>query len=153
MGVDPGSVVAGFGVIREDDRKNPLYITSGTIRMSGPLMDRLGMLYEDLTALCVTYAPQVMVIEGMFSHINWNTALTLGHARGVILLVAKQHHCEVLELQPRTVKKIITGSGAASKALVGYMVSQRLGIVQPERSDASDALALAMSYRASSIQK
>ena len=147
MGVDPGSIVTGFGVIHYlPGQRVPVYISSGTIRLSGMLASRLKVLHEDLTAICEKYQPRVMVVEGLFSKVNWSSALVLGHARGVILLVAEQYCCDIIELQPRTVKKIITGSGAASKKLVSFMVGQRLGIVQPLRCDASDALALAMSY-------
>ena len=145
LGVDPGSIVTGFGVIEYVGQK-PVYITSGTIRLSGPLGVRLKTLFEDLSLVCTTYAPQIVVIEGLFSKINWNAVLTLAHARGVIMLVAQIHGCQIIELQPRSVKKAITGSGSASKKLVAYMVSQRLSIAQPMRADASDALALAMSY-------
>ena len=146
LGIDPGSIVTGFGIIEYHPHK-PQYVTSGTIRLSGKLSERLVVLHDDLNALFLAYTPKVVVIEGLFSKINWQSAITLAHARGVIMLVSAMHGAEIIEMQPRTVKKTITGSGAASKKLVAYMVSQRLGIPEPARSDASDALALAMSYR------
>ena len=148
MGIDPGSLVTGFGIIDSNPKTGLVnYITSGTIRLkAGPLPGRLHVLYEDLNSLCHEYRPEVMIIESLFVKINWNTALILGHARGVILLVAQQHACEIRELQPRSVKKAITGNGGSSKQVVSFMVSQRLGITQTLRVDASDALALALCY-------
>lgn len=155
LGIDPGSLVTGFGVVDIDESAQiEMYVTSGTIRLKADrLSDRLQILYNDLHSVFEEYRPESVVVESVFANINWRSALIMGHARGVILLVAKQYQCHILELQPRTVKKCITGTGSASKSLVASMVGKRLGLMQELQVDASDALALALSYRYHSKKK
>lgn len=149
LGIDPGSVVTGFGVIDVDSSsQKEMYVTSGVIQLkSKDLSSRLVTLYDDLHAIFSEYRPDEVVVEGLFASINWRSSLVMGHARGVILLVVKQYGCGLTELQPRVVKKCISGSGAASKQMVAQMVGHRLNITQVLRVDASDALALALAFR------
>lgn len=147
LGIDPGSVVTGFGVIEVNPRLQPRYVASGSLRLgSGSLPERLLVLREDLQQIWSHYQPQTVVIEQVFSNINWRTALVMAHARGVILLATAEWGLPILELQPRAVKKMIAGQGGASKAWVQNMVRHRLGIEGELSLDASDALALALAY-------
>lgn len=151
IGIDPGSLITGFGVI-DVEGVSEQYVTSGTICLRAQaLSERLEVLYDDLQVIFTQHRPDQVVVEGLFSNINWRSSLVMGHARGVILLVAQQHGCGLTELQPRTVKKCIAGTGSASKQLVAAMVGRRLGLTHALRVDASDALALALSYRANKL--
>lgn len=145
MGIDPGSLCTGFGVV-DISLNTETYVTSGVINLSNSLSERLETLFNDLHLVHEKYQPTHVVIEGLFAHINWRSSLVMAHARGVIMLVAKQHGCCFHELQPRVVKKSITGSGSASKQVVAVMVAKRLNIKHVLKIDASDALALALSY-------
>lgn len=149
MGVDPGSRVTGFGIIDlVAQAPHERYVGSGTIRLpSGDLAARLRVLYDDLQAIHEQFQPTHVVVEGLFAHVNWRSALVMGHARGVILLVAQQQGCQISHLQPRSAKKYLTGSGSATKAWVASMVQRRLGLWETIRPDASDALALALAYQ------
>ncbi len=151
LGVDPGSQVTGFGVI--EDRGDTLAcLTSGTIRTTKAragdnqtnLPKRLGIIHDGLNQLVSQYRPQIMVVESVFHARNAQSALKLGQARGVALLVGAQHGLEVFEYSPRAVKKGITGSGAATKSQVERMVKVLLHGKVMRSLDATDALALAI---------
>ena len=144
LGVDPGSRKAGFGVVSFSGGRLT-YITSGCIRMAdADLSVRLVELYEGIQKIIMTYQPHRAVIEDVFMGGNWRSALTLGQARGVLMLAAGQSHVTVSAMSPRAVKKAVTGSGAASKGQVSEMVVRLLGLGASPQEDAADALALAI---------
>ena len=109
-----------------------------------PIEARLVLLYDGLRAEFARHSPSVVAIEDIFHAQNARSALVLGQARGVALLVAAQAGAEVRSFPPATVKQAVTGSGRAEKGQVGRMVETLLGIKIVGRADASDALAVAL---------
>ena len=101
LGIDPGIADTGFGIIRKD--KNCLAcLDYGTIKTSAKisLSDRLEILSCELTKIIKKYQPETIAVEQLFFCKNVKTALTVGHARGIVLLTAKQHQIEPLEFTP-----------------------------------------------------
>ncbi len=148
LGIDPGTLVTGFGVI---EKRGTLlrYLAAGAVQTSAkdsmPL--RLRTIYERILAVIDEYHPDQCGLETAFYGKNVQSTLKLGHARGVAMLAAVHREIPVAEYSPREVKRAVTGSGAASKQQVLYMVRT---ILKLDRSfthlDASDALAIAICH-------
>ncbi len=148
LGVDPGSVQTGFGVIHEE-QASLSYLASGVIRTSpaSSIPSRLKRIYGELKIVMECYRPDVVSIENIFVARNVRSALKLGHARGVAILAAVNNGLEVVEYTPAEVKKTLAGSGRAEKSQVQHMVRALLALSElPEPYDASDALALAICH-------
>jgi len=148
LGVDPGSVQTGFGIIHED-QSSLNYLACGVIRTSSaaPIPSRLKRIYSELKIVMERYRPDVVSIENIFVARNVRSALKLGHARGVAILAAVNKDLEVVEYTPAEVKKTLAGSGRAEKSQVQHMVKALLSLSElPEPYDASDALALAICH-------
>jgi len=148
LGVDPGSLVTGYGVVKYINMKiEP--VTWGTISCK-PISSfqlRLKKIYNAILEIIQTYQPAEMAIESLFHAKNTQSALKLGHARGVILLAAANSDLPVAEYSPRNIKQAITGNGAASKQQVQQMVMRLLGLTQELTSyDVSDSLATAICH-------
>lgn len=155
LGIDPGTQLCGFGIV-EDQGQQLRCLACGTIKTmtsrdndeGSNLPQRLLVIYDNLTQLIKKYQPKVMAVESVFHAANAQSALKLGHARGVILMTAAQHGLDVFEYAPRSIKKGLTGSGAASKEQVQKMVKMLLrGTLDEATSrslDATDALAAAI---------
>jgi crossover junction endodeoxyribonuclease RuvC len=112
-----------------------------------PLEQRLADLFAGLTSAADLFRPDVVAVEGVFTFKNARSALVLGHARGVALLVAAQRALPVHEYPPAKVKKSVGAGGASDKDAVSRMVRTFLGLgAAPERADASDALAVAICH-------
>lgn len=146
LGLDPGTLRTGYGIVAsEGDR--PVRVASGVLRLGRvPLPQRLVRLHEALVRLVETYHPDACAVEGLFHQRHARSALILGHARGVCLLAAATRGIEVVEYAPATVKRAISGHGAADKQQVAFMVAHLLGEAVEESSDASDALAVAICH-------
>jgi crossover junction endodeoxyribonuclease RuvC len=144
LGVDPGSRITGFGVLRVEGAR--LYhVNHGVIVMDPEQsfpekMKELGSAFREVVA---KYQPQQVVIEKIFLGRNADSAFKLGHARGVIMYEAGLGGASVFEYATRVVKKGVTGSGGASKEEVAVVLKALLSITQIQRIDASDALAMA----------
>jgi crossover junction endodeoxyribonuclease RuvC len=111
------------------------------------LAHRLADLYEAVQGLIARHRPGAIALESVFYGKNVRTTVSLGHARGVILLAAAQAELDVAEFAPASVKKSVVGAGAATKPQVGYMVQKLLRLEQaPTPSDAADGVALALTY-------
>ncbi len=150
LGIDPGSRVTGYGVIKAVNQ-DLYYIGSGCIRTSeGELSQRLLQIFNGICELMDQYNPNEVAIEQVFMHQNPNSALKLGHARGVAMVACASHRMEISEYSPREIKQAIAGYGAAEKVQVKHMVVQLLQLNASPQSDAADALAIAIchSYRA-----
>ncbi|HLU99862.1 MAG TPA: crossover junction endodeoxyribonuclease RuvC [Acidobacteriota bacterium] len=149
MGVDPGTRATGFGVISVQGNRCAC-LDFGAIkprRGEAPLQigERLRYIHQELVTLIQNYQPEILAVEGVFHAVNVRSALTLGHARGVILLAAAQHGVELVEYSPLEVKKAVVGYGRADKAQVQMMVQRLLNMkVKPQPHDAADALAIAL---------
>jgi crossover junction endodeoxyribonuclease RuvC len=150
LGIDPGTHVAGYGVIAVGEAGRALRVIEfGEISMSPalPLAVRLRTLHEKLTAVVKRTKPTVCAIETIFTHKNVRAALTIGQARGVALLAAAQGGLPVSEYAPREVKKAVTGNGNATKDQVRFMVTSILSLTAGTKTlDASDALAIAICH-------
>jgi crossover junction endodeoxyribonuclease RuvC len=149
LGLDPGSRRTGFGLIHADgDRLS--HVDHGVIRLNEnwAMPERLKHLQAELHALFQKHRAAVTVVEKIFFGKNADSAFKLGHARGVCLLVCAQHDSRLAEYAARYVKKCVTGSGAATKDHVQMVVFNflRLRATSPVAFDASDALALAVTY-------
>jgi crossover junction endodeoxyribonuclease RuvC len=147
LGVDPGSVTTGFGVI-DYDRGRLALVEQGTIatQRGSELADRLCRIHEELTLIIARTMPAVVAVETPFAGQNMKSLIQLSHARGVILLAARTAHLAVYEYAPSTVKSAVAGYGAAEKAQVAKMVSMLIKGCPPMRPDASDALAIAICH-------
>lgn len=150
LGVDPGTSVTGYGVIETGNGAGfGRLIECGVIRFSrsSSLPHRLQELHAGIAALIKRHAPTALALEDAFYHKNVRTTLVLGHARGVVLLAAQQAALIIAEYSPATIKKTVTGAGAAPKAQVGAMVARLLHLTKaPQPSDAADGVAVALTY-------
>lgn len=147
LGIDPGSRITGYGVIKEYNRKIE-YIDSGCIRTTpeNDLSERLLQIYNGICHLMDQHAPKEVAIEQVFMHQNPNSALKLGHARGVAMVAAASHRVKVSEYSPREIKQTVVGYGGAEKAQVSHMVVHLLALNSSPQTDAADALAIAICH-------
>jgi crossover junction endodeoxyribonuclease RuvC len=146
LGIDPGSRVTGYGIIRENSKRLD-YIDSGCIRTSeGELSHRLLEIFNGVCQLMDEYSPNEVAIEQVFMHQNPNSALKLGHARGVAMVACASHRVRVSEYSAREVKQSLVGYGAAQKAQVKHMVVNLLMLSSAPQADAADALAIAICH-------
>ena len=148
LGIDPGSVITGFGAIETENRKTRL-IGCGCVRTSAktPFAQRLRKIYGELAETLSRYHPDEVAVEDIFYSNNVKTALKIGHARGVILLAAADAGLPIAEYSPREVKKAVVGSGSASKEQVQFMVKRILALKEtPQPYDTTDALAVALCH-------
>ena len=148
IGVDPGIVVTGFGII---DKKNNTIVAHsyGTVKppKNMQLSDRLGYLYDEISLLLRKYKPNMLAVEDTFYSKNFKSAMSLGQARGAIILAGYSAKVSCIEFSPKTVKKSVVGNGNASKEQVQYMVKNILKLDQlPSPFDSSDALAIGLCY-------
>ena len=146
LGIDPGTARCGFGVVALDDGRLRL-IDAGVIRTesTGSDADRLRALHDALTELLTLHHPHRVGVERLFFQRNVQTAMAVGQARGVALLVAAEAGVAVDEPTPNEVKQAVCGNGAADKPQVAAMVARLLGIaVDGVTDDATDALAVAI---------
>jgi crossover junction endodeoxyribonuclease RuvC len=137
----------GYGVV-EDRRGKLVHVGHGVIKADGsaPLHERLHAIFGQLTVALSLYRPDAVAVEGVFTFRNARSALVLGHARGVALLVAAQRGLPIFEYAPAKVKKSVGAGGADGKDAVARMVRTFLGVEDLERADASDALAVAICH-------
>jgi crossover junction endodeoxyribonuclease RuvC len=146
LGLDPGSVVTGFGVL-DVSVSGAAYVASGSIRAGrGELGDRLQLIFRHVAELVTAYAPAQVAIERVFMHVNPDSALKLGQARGAALCAATGGGASVHEYTPREVKLALTGTGSAEKGQVQHMVKALLSVEGRLGADAADALAIALCH-------
>ena len=148
LGVDPGTLITGYGVIeaRGGTVKVLEYdVVRNQSDQSMPI--RLKSIYSALCGVINRYHPDEFAIETAFYGKNAQSAMKLGHARGVSILAAVNHELPTSEYSPREVKRSVAGTGAASKDQVSYMVQSILRLKsQPKFYDATDALAVALCH-------
>jgi len=146
LGIDPGSHVTGWGVIESSGSKLR-HLASGTIVAQGEsLAARLVCIAAGLEAVVARFSPQAVAVENIFHAKNSRSALQLGHARGVALLVAARSGSTIHEYNPTQIKQSLTGRGRADKMQVQKMVQMVLGPLGTLALDASDALAAAICH-------
>lgn len=149
LGIDPGTQVTGYGVVRGENAHSMSLVECGVIRTQprDPLPTRLREIYDGLTELLTRHAPDVLAIEDVFYARNVRTTVMLGHARGVILLAGQQHGVQVREFTPTAIKKAVAGTGAGTKEQVQFMVTKLLRLkAAPKPADAADGVAAAVAF-------
>lgn len=149
LGVDPGSITTGFGVV--DYVKGRLaLVEQGSIstKRGAELAERLVRIHEIIVAVILRNSPAAIAIETPFAGNNARSLIQLAHARGVILLAAEEARLEIFEYSPRSVKSAVVGYGGAEKEQVAKMVRMLLpGCASLKMTiDASDALAIAICH-------
>lgn len=151
LGVDPGTALLGFGLVRGDDDVELIDFGVVSTTKAQAMPERLVRVYEVIWELIRAHAPDVLAIEQLFFARNVTTALAVGQARGVVLLAAAQHGMPVVEYKPSEVKQAVSGYGNADKAQMQEMVRIQLGMdAIPRPDDAADALAVALCHVQSS---
>ncbi len=145
LGVDPGLVGTGFGIIELTPGGSFLHLESGTIHPRGPAVpQRLRHIFQGLARLIDRFQPQRMAVERPFCGKNVKTAMLLGQARGAALLAAAEGGVEVEEYSPLEVKQAVVGYGRAAKEQIQTMVEAILRVPPHLGSHAADALAVAL---------
>jgi crossover junction endodeoxyribonuclease RuvC len=148
LGIDPGTAITGYGLVREDDKGLAL-IDCGVITTPSdqPLPLRLQAIYHGLAALIREHRPDSAAVEELFFSRNVRTALSVGHARGVILLALADAGLPTYEYKPLQIKQAIAGYGGADKHQVQEMVRMLLNLEHvPQPDDAADAVAVAVCH-------
>jgi crossover junction endodeoxyribonuclease RuvC len=147
LGIDPGLSTTGYGLV--EGSHPPRALRAGVIRTATdlPTPRRLSELHRGLTEVVAETMPEVIALETVFTNRNLQTAMSVGRASGVALLVAAQADIPVFEYVPTAVKSAVTGDGSANKDQVQQMVTRLLQLdAAPRPADAADALALALCH-------
>lgn len=146
LGIDPGSRVTGYGVIKQSGYQLE-YLGSGVIRTAvDDLPTRLKRIYAGVSEIILQFQPEMFAIEDVFLAKNANSALKLGQARGAAIVAAVNNDLPVFEYAARLVKQTVVGTGTADKIQVQDMVTRILKLSEKPQSDAADALAIAITH-------
>ena len=148
LGIDPGTAITGFGLVREEEEGLAL-VAYGVITTAAnqPLPERLQAIYQGLAKVARQHQPQQAAVEELFFSRNARTALSVGHARGVALLALADAGLPIYEYKPLEIKQAITGYGGADKGQVQEMVRLLLNLDHvPQPDDAADAVAVAVCH-------
>lgn len=146
LGIDPGSRFLGYGVIEKSGNRLR-YVDAGRLVLGdGPLVGRLVQIDAFLSRYILEHPVQSVAIEGLFYQKNADSALKLGHARGVAMTACARGGLQIFEYAPTLVKKSVASFGHADKAQLAAMVRMILGVSHTWAPDASDALALAICH-------
>ena len=148
IGIDPGLVQTGFGIINVKDNQASL-IDYGIIKPAPreALANRLLVIFNDVCDILSNYNPQVFAIEDVFYGKNVKSAMRLGQARGAAMVAAASNNIPIYEYSARKVKQSVTGNGNAHKSQIQFMVKAKLHLDHnPEPMDAADALAIALCH-------
>jgi crossover junction endodeoxyribonuclease RuvC len=146
LGIDPGTAALGYGIVEQTGGRLR-EIDHGCLTTSPdlPLGERLLAIHGLVSDLIGLHEPAIVAVERLFFSRNAQTAMAVGHARGVVLLAAAEHGRPVREATPNEVKSAVAGYGAADKEQVQRMVQIVLGMASlPTPDDAADALAVAV---------
>ena len=148
LGLDPGTATTGYGIIDAvDDKLVP--VTYGVITTSPKLAmpNRLQQIFQELNELIETYQPETAGVEELFFGRNVTTAITVGQARGILLLALANANIPIKEYSPPKIKDAVVGYGKADKAQVQLMVRNLLDLTEtPRPDDAADGLAIAITH-------
>ena len=149
LGIDPGTNILGFGIVRVDAAGHPQFVDMGVVdlrKVESPY-DKLEVIHEKVGALCDLHHPDDMAVESPFYGRNAQVIFKLGRAQGAAMVAGLNRGVRIFEYAPRRAKMAICGNGAASKEQVSLMVQRTLGIkIANKYLDATDALALAMCH-------
>ncbi len=148
LGIDPGLAIVGYGVLDYDGKYKKL-VDYGVINTPKGLSvpERLELIYRGATELVEKYKPDEIAMEELFFNTNTTTAINVAEARGILLLVARQHCPRLFEYTPLQIKQAMTGYGRAEKKQIQQMVKVFLGLnAVPKPDDAADAVAVALTH-------
>ncbi len=148
LGIDPGSLIAGYGIVEKGAGGRLIHVCEGQVSMSQtrPLPERLLAISKELNSIIEAHRPEAVSIESLFYAKNFKSSAVLSHARGVALLSAASFGLPVFEYAPSAVKLAVTGYGNATKEQVQKMVKALLKTEQSFKADAADALAIAICH-------
>ena len=148
LGIDPGTITMGYGVIEKSDDKITLLDCGAlTTRARSPIGERLSFLYNQLMEIVSRYQPDAVAVEQPFMAKNVKSTLAIGKAQAVAILAAANQGVPTYEYTPTQVKQSVANYGASSKEQIQQMVKLQLGLPQiPQPSDAADALAVALCH-------
>lgn len=148
IGIDPGTRFVGYGVIELHSSDNSLTsVEHGCIQpdLKWPLHQRLAYIFEELETVLQRTKPEAAALEETFAGVNMKSAIAMGQGRGVAMCVLARAKLDILEIAPRSIKKAVTGSGAAGKEHVAALVCATLNLKSvPQPEDITDALAAAI---------
>jgi crossover junction endodeoxyribonuclease RuvC len=145
LGIDPGTVATGWGVVDERDQRLT-YVAGGVIRLRGPLPQRLVHIHQHLRRMVAEYAPECVSLEKTFVGENVQSAFRLGEARGAILVAVAHTAVPVCEYTPAQIKVAVAGQGRATKEQMQTMVARLLRLRGTLASDEADALGAAICH-------
>jgi len=149
MGIDPGTSVTGYGIIRSEGKRMQL-LACGSIHLGKQEIthpEKLAKIYKRVSSLIEAYSPQEVALEAPFYGKNPQSMLKLGRAQGVAMAAALAQGLPVFEYAPRKVKVAVTGNGAASKEMVAGMLKKMMKFEEePKYMDATDGLAVAVCH-------
>ena len=149
IGIDPGTARTGYGVVRQGQGRDLVYVAAGVISTSAesPMPERLLELHSALTEVISLHRPQSGAVEKLFFQRNVSTAMSVGQARGVALLDLAEASGSVAEYSPGEIKEAVAGYGGADKRQIQEMVRVLLKMEAPPRpDDVADALAIAICH-------
>jgi len=148
FGVDPGTILTGFGIIKSYKNKIE-YLDSGIIKPNPKenLPTKLKYIFQELNKLVIKFKPDVFCIETAFYGKNVQSALKIGYVRGIAMLAASNNDIVIAEYSPREIKKAVVGNGSASKEQVQYMIKNLTKIDKDKiKFDETDAIATAVCH-------
>lgn len=149
LGIDPGLQITGYGLVElPPNGIEPRLVEGGVLRLKAKssIESRLQQLHDDLASLMDELSPNRVAVEKLYAHYKHpRTAILMGHARGVILLVAQQRNLPIEHLPSTAVKKAVTGYGHASKEQMQRSIQSQCRLTElPSPPDVADAIAIAL---------
>ncbi len=156
IGIDPGTAITGYGVIREEPSGDLVWVTHGVITTPSEWDEpqRLLHLFQSLLDIIREVKPDCCAIEQLFFQKNVKTAIKVGQGRGAVMIAAAETGLEVGEYSPLEIKQSVVGYGKADKNQVQQMVKLLLGLEEiPKPDDAADALAVGICHLHSTRRK
>lgn len=147
LGIDPGLRITGFGVVEKQGTKLS-YIASGTVHTpsNADLPERLKIILDSVSEIIKTYSPDHAAIEKVFVNVNPQSTLLLGQARGAAICALVSASLLVSEYTALQIKQAVVGHGKAQKKQVQEMVKRLLSLPALPKSDAADALGVAICH-------
>lgn len=149
IGIDPGTAITGYGIVEEERDGSLKALAYGVVETLSDreMPSRLLTLHDELSKILLLHQPDSAAVEKLFFQRNVRTALTVGQARGVVLLALEERALQIGEYTPLEVKQAVTGYGGADKRQVQQMVKTLLELDEiPKPDDAADALAIAICH-------
>jgi len=149
IGIDPGTAITGYGLVREEKNGKLKVVDYGVIQTPAkmPMPQRLLRLYRELSEITHLHQPASGAVEKLFFQKNVRTAISVGQGRGVAILALAEAEMPIAEYTPLEIKQAVAGYGGADKAQIQYMVKAILELDEiPKPDDAADALAVAICH-------